>query len=180
MADIESMLAGIVAREGGYVNNPSDHGGPTNFGITQATLSTWLGRPATIADVQGLDVATAKAIYAKNYYSGPHIDQLPVLIQPVMLDAAVNSGPGQSVKWLQQVLNANGYGPLGVDGGIGPATIAAAGKAAAAMGAALNRALIEARRTFLQNLAAANPSQQVFEKGWMARCDALESEYATA
>jgi lysozyme family protein len=174
------MLDGIVSREGGYVNNPDDRGGPTNYGITQATLSAWLGRPASVAEVQNLDVATAKAIYARNYYTGPHIDQLPSLIQPVMLDAAVNSGPGKAVQWLQQVLNASGYGPLAVDGGIGPATIAAANAAATAMGPALNKALIEIRRSFLQGLATSNPSQAVFEKGWMARCDALENEYATA
>lgn len=177
MADIDSILDGILTREGGYVDNAADRGGPTNYGITQATLSAWLGRPATIAEVQALDAATAKAIYTKNYYTGPHLDQLPDLIQPVMLDAAVNSGPGHAVKWLQQVLNDNGHGPLTVDGGIGPATIAAANAAVAAMGTGLNRALIEMRRTFLQQLAVNDPSQQQFEKGWMNRCDALEAQY---
>lgn len=176
MADIDSMLNDILTREGGFVNNAADRGGPTNYGITQATLSTWLGRPASLADVQGLDAATAKAIYSKNYYTGPHINQLPDLIQPVMLDAAVNSGPGQAIKWLQQVLNANGYGPLTVDGGIGPKTVAAA-QAATVMGTALNKALVEIRRTFLQSLAQNDPSQQQFERGWMNRCNALEATY---
>lgn len=177
MADIDSMLNDIITREGGYVNNAADRGGPTNYGITQKTLGAYLGRPATVADVQNLTVDTAKAIYSANYYTGPKINQLPDLIQPVMLDAAVNSGPGQSIKWLQQVLNSNNYGPLTVDGGIGPKTVAAADAAATAMGAALNKALVEIRRTFLQQLCANNPSQQVFEKGWMNRCNALETEY---
>ncbi|MBC7907291.1 MAG: glycoside hydrolase family 108 protein [Rhodospirillaceae bacterium] len=177
MADIDSMLNDIISREGGYVNNAADRGGPTNMGITQATLSNWLGHPATVADVQTLSVETAKAIYSANYYSKPKIDQLPDLIQAVMLDAAVNSGPGQSVKWLQQVLNTNNYGPLTVDGGIGPATIGAATKAATDLGPALSRALIEIRRAFLNQLCQENPSQQQFEKGWMARCDGLEATY---
>lgn len=177
MADIDSMLDDILVREGGFVNNPNDRGGATKYGITQATLSNWLGRPASVAEVQALDTATAKAIYRKNYFTGPHLDQLPDLIQPVMLDAAVNSGPGQSIKWLQKVLNANNYGPLTVDGGIGPKTVAAAEAAAEAMGTDLNKALIEIRRAFLQSLVANNPSQQQFEKGWMNRCDALEAEY---
>lgn len=178
MANIDSMLDDILTREGGFVNNPADRGGATNYGITQATLGDWLGRPASVADVQALTPNEAKQIYAKNYFTGPKLDQLPDLIQPVMLDAAVNSGPGKSVKWLQTVLNNNGYGPLTVDGGIGPKSIAAANAAAAAMGTDLNKALIEIRRTFLQSLAQNNPSQQQFEKGWMNRCDALETQYA--
>lgn len=178
MADIDSILDDILGREGGYVNNSADRGGPTNMGITQTTLGQWLGRPASIADVQGLTVETAKAIYTANYYTKPHLDRLPELIQPVMLDGAVNSGPGASVKWLQEVLNANGYGPLSVDGGIGPATIAAANQAAAKMGPAFNTALIEVRRAFLVSLGRNDPSQQQFEKGWMARCDSLEETYS--
>lgn len=64
-----------------------------------------------------------------------------------------------------------------MDGGIGPKTIAAANAAVTAMGTALNAALVEKRRAFLVALAQANPSQQRFEKGWMNRCDALETEY---
>ncbi len=178
MAGVDDILDGILQREGGFVDNPADPGGATNHGITQATLSAWLGRAASVDDVEALSADTAKQIYTANYYTKPHIDQLPEVIQPVMLDAAVNSGPGQAVRWLQQVLNANSYGPLTVDGGVGPATIAAADKAAAAMGTALNKALVEVRRAFLVSLGQQHPQQQQFEKGWMARCDALEAQYA--
>lgn len=177
MADIDTVLSDIVAREGGFVDLGADRGGATKYGITQKALGVWLGHPASVDDVQALDVDTAKAIYRKNYYLAPHLDQLPALIQPVMLDAAVNSGPGQAVMWLQAVLNANNYGPLTEDGGIGPKTVTAATAAAAAMGPALNKALIEARRTFLQRLAVNDPTQQQFEKGWMNRCNALEAQY---
>lgn len=178
MADIDSMLNDILRREGGYVNNAADRGGPTNMGITQTTLSAWLGHAATIDDVKNLTADTAKAIYNANYFTKPKLDKLPALIQPVMLDAAVNSGPGAAIKWLQQVLNDHSYGPLTVDGGIGPASIAAANKAAEDMGPALNGALIDVRRAFLMGLIEKNPSQQQFEKGWMARCDALDASYS--
>lgn len=178
MADLDSILNDIIAREGGFVNDPADHGGATNMGVTQATLSDWLGRPATIDEVKAMTADTAKAIYASNYFIKPKIDQLPKAIQPVMLDAAVNSGPGQSIRFLQQVLNDAGYGPLTEDGGVGPMTVAAAGKADAAMGAELVRALVERRRGFLLRLAENNPSQQRFQAGWMARCDELETQYA--
>lgn len=177
MVDIDSILDGILAREGGFVDNPADHGGATNLGVTQAELSAWLGRPATTDDVRSLSRDVAKAIYRQDYYHKPKIDQLPDSIQPVMLDAAVNSGPGEAVRFLQEVLNDQGYG-LAVDVGIGPATLAAAAKADAALGKGLAGALIAKRRAFLQQLAVKDPSQQRFEAGWMARCDALAAQYA--
>ena len=36
--EIIKMLFGI---EGGYVNDPDDMGGPTNYGITQDTFDAW-------------------------------------------------------------------------------------------------------------------------------------------
>ena len=35
---MEQIATEIVAREGGYVNDPDDPGGATNFGVTLATL----------------------------------------------------------------------------------------------------------------------------------------------
>lgn len=177
MDDLDSMLDDIITREGGYVNNPADRGGATNYGITQATLSAFNGSPASVADVQALSVDQAKAIYRQNYYLKPGLDKLPALIQPVMLDAAVNSGPVQSIKFLQQVLNDSGFGPLTVDGAIGQKTIDAANAAASQLGAELNSRLVAKRRAFLMGLVSSRPSNAVFEKGWMARCDQLEQQY---
>ena len=38
MQTVRQIAEGIVAREGGYVNDPDDPGGATNHGITLATL----------------------------------------------------------------------------------------------------------------------------------------------
>ena len=55
---VEQMIDDVIRREGGFVDHPHDRGGPTNFGITQATLSRHLGRPASVADVRRLSRAT--------------------------------------------------------------------------------------------------------------------------
>ncbi|HUG46231.1 MAG TPA: glycosyl hydrolase 108 family protein, partial [Sphingomicrobium sp.] len=34
--DVERLIEALLEREGGYVNHPSDRGGPTNYGITEA------------------------------------------------------------------------------------------------------------------------------------------------
>ena len=169
--DIDQAIDSVLRREGGYVNNAADRGGPTNMGITQATLSAWLGHPASIDEVKGLTQETARAIYRQNYIHRPKIDQLPDLIQPLVFDGAVNSGPPNSIKWLQQTINDRGFGPVTADGGIGPMTVAAAQKACDAEGRDFAVAVIDKRRAFLQALVARDPRQRRFLAGWMNRCD---------
>jgi hypothetical protein len=67
----DEMIDDILAREGGFVNHPADRGGPTNFGVTQATLASWRGREATIDDVRSLTIDEARDIYRTKYYVGP-------------------------------------------------------------------------------------------------------------
>ena len=52
--NFEACLKFVLQFEGGFVNNPKDPGGPTNLGVTQATLSGFLGRQATIDEVKAL------------------------------------------------------------------------------------------------------------------------------
>lgn len=107
----------VLNSEGGYVNNVNDNGGPTNMGITQKTLSSWLGRPATVGDVQSLSRDVACKIYKKNYWDPVLGDQLPVGVGYLVFDIAVHSGVGQAVKILQRAVGVN------VDGIMGPETI---------------------------------------------------------
>ena len=38
MPTVQEIAAGIVAREGGYVDDPDDPGGATKYGVTLATM----------------------------------------------------------------------------------------------------------------------------------------------
>jgi lysozyme family protein len=166
---VERMIDDVIRREGGFVDHPHDRGGPTNFGITQATLSRHLGRPAGVADVRRLSRATAREIYRREYFERPRIGQLPARIQPFVLDAAVNHGPGQAIRFVQRVCNGAGFGPLAVDGACGPRTSLAAADAARAMGDWLLAALVEERRNFYLALVERRPEQRVFLDGWLNR-----------
>jgi lysozyme family protein len=166
---VEQMIDDVIRREGGYVDHPRDRGGPTNFGITQPTLSRHLGRPASAEDVRGLAPAVAADIYRRDYYEGPHIDRLPERIQAFVFDAAVNHGPGRAIRFVQQVCNAAGFGPLGLDGQCGPRTAEAAAAADRAMGDWLLAALVEERRNFYLALVERDPGQRVFLNGWLNR-----------
>jgi lysozyme family protein len=78
------------------------------------------------------------------------------------LDAAVNHGPGQAIRFVQQVCEAAGFGPLAADGHCGPRTRGAAAEADRIMGDWLLAALVEERRHFYLALVERHPEQRVF------------------
>ncbi|GAB4511267.1 MAG: N-acetylmuramidase [Roseibium sp.] len=167
------MLDELLAREGGYVHHPADRGGPTRFGITQATLSQWLGRRAGIDEVRQLDEETAREIYLARYLAGPRIDTLPPEIVPQMFDMAVNHGPRRAVRILQQVLGLAGW-RVDIDGVVGPETRKAAFEARDQMGPLLTNAIAEERANFYRRLVVTDPSQRVFLSGWLARAESFK------
>lgn len=171
--NVEQEIYRLIDREGGFVNDPDDNGGPTKYGITQHTLQLWLAREATADDVLTLDKRTAREIYYSWYYIKPGYNELPVLIQPFMLDAGVNMGQSRAIKLLQDALTCHGY-PCGkVDGKIGEKTIAAARLAADQMGNKLIRALINRRVIAYENIVKRDDSQRKFLAGWVARAESF-------
>lgn len=165
---VERMIDEVIAREGGFVNHPADRGGPTKFGIAQATLSAWRGMPCDAADVASLARAEAAAIYRALYFEKPRIALLPAPLQPFLFDCAVHHGPRAAVLLLQRVLNENGFA-CARDGALGPETAHACTAAFATLGSALLQALIDARLSALRRMATNDPSQRVFLKGWTRR-----------
>ena len=172
-ADLNDMLTDVLKKEGGYVNNSADRGGPTKYGITQATLSKFLERAVTTDDVKNLDIATARDIYELRYYHQPRIDKLPDAIQPFVFDCAVNNGPRRAIQFVQQVCSESGVGTLAADGQMGPRTKAVADACYEQMGDWMLVALIEERRMFYQAIVANDDSQKIFLKGWLARANAF-------
>lgn len=177
MKSIEEMIQDILRREGGYVNHPSDRGGPTNHGITQATLSRYYGRAATISEVKQLSAEVAEEIYRRDYFIAPGIDTLPAFIQPFIFDCAVNHGPRRAIRFVQSVCNQAGFNPLlSEDGAMGPNTRRGVQWAEQVMGSIFLKALLEECRNFYLTIVAAKPSQEVFLKGWMNRVNEFEVE----
>ena len=169
---VSDLIDEVLRKEGGYVNHPADRGGPTKFGITQRTLSTWLGRPVSAEEVRTLDVDTAREIYEQNYYTAPRIDTLPEEIQPLVFDCAVNHGPRRAISFVQRVINEAGFGPIDIDGTLGPQTRAAAEVAQQEMEGFFCNAIVEERLTFYETLAL-DRSQAPFIRGWRARAESF-------
>jgi lysozyme family protein len=114
--------------EGGFVNDPDDPGGATNWGVTIGTLSASMGRPATVAEVRALTIDRATDIAFDLYFRRPNIGALPRPLWMAVFDCGYNRGPGTAVKLLQKTLNDMGA-DLAVDGGIGALTANAAHQA---------------------------------------------------
>lgn len=176
MANYDAIINRILLEEGGFVNNPKDKGSATNFGITQATLASYLHRPVTVDEVRTLDVNLAKEIYISQYITGPRLDTLYEIDQHLadqVVDIGVNSGPRNAIKMLQRVVNSAGFGPIDVDGALGPGTRDAVDKAFSAMGDYLNNALVEERVNFYNQIVARDPSQGTFLAGWTNRAQSF-------
>lgn len=156
----------VLQAEGGFVDDPRDPGGATNMGITLRTLEQARGKPVTVEDVKDLSVDEAKSIYRRFYWNPIAGDQLPAGVDMTTFDFAVNGGPGEAVRLLQQCVGC------AVDGVMGPATLAAVQAADA-------RTLIEkysaARDSYYEQL----PTFATFGKGWEARVATVEQTSLT-
>lgn len=155
----DDIISAILFREGGYVNNPADRGGPTKFGITQGTLAEFRRVPVSPADVAELTEDEARNIY-RQVYVKPWEGIVPALVLPLLADSAVNHGPGRALKMLQKAL---GVEP---DGVLGPSTQAAI----VAMDAEhMYRKLCAERVRFYGRLISLDQTQSRFAAGWCNR-----------
>lgn len=181
MTDVRKIAEEIIAREGGFVNDPDDPGGATNYGITIGTMRR-LGidmdrdGDVDVTDVRKLDRGTAVRIILRHYFEEPGISRLPEVIQASVFDMYVNAGRN-AVKILQRLLNDMGQ-RISVDGVIGPMTAAAAQTAWAAAPRHLADAYGIARRNYYYGLGDARPSLRKFARrrdggkgGWITRAE---------
>lgn len=179
----------VLGFEGGYVNDPADRGGETNYGITYNTLNDaknkgWIPFNVTIQNIQ---LEHAKIIYKKGYWDVIQADSLPHPLDLIMFDSAVNHGPGAAVKLLQKSLNALlRYTELKVDGIIGPLTLRAINDyvgLGSTPGTPPNSNIrylcidvLLNRVELYSSIVNSNKSQEKFLKGWLNRVFKLKSQ----
>ena len=181
MQSIPDIAKQIIAREGGFVNDPDDPGGATKYGVTIHTmrrLGLDLDRDGDVdvGDVRRLSRADAQAIFIEHYFHRPQIDALPVALQASVFDMYVNAG-ANAVKILQRLLNDMGQA-VAVDGVIGPQTIAAVQAAVRAAPDHIADAYGIARRNYYLALADRRPASRKFARtrnggkgGWIRRAE---------
>ena len=181
MPTVAEIAKDIVAREGGYVNDPDDPGGATKHGVTLKTLRA-LGIDLTgdgrvgVEDLRRLTPDKAADIYVEHYFRKTGIARLPAALQAPVFDMYVNAG-NHAVRILQRLLNEMGHA-LAVDGGIGAMTVEAAKAAAGDDPALLADAYGIARRNYYYALADARPQSRKYARrrdggkgGWITRAE---------
>ena len=99
----------ILEKEGGYVHDPRDAGGETNYGISKRSFPD--------IDIKNLTKGHAKHLYEVNYWNKLKCPGLPASIRLCVFDCGVNQGTFFAAKSLQETIKAK------PDGIIGPKTI---------------------------------------------------------
>jgi lysozyme family protein len=175
--DVDRLIDGLIDREGGYVDNPADKGGPTCFGITEAVARA----NGYAGPMASLPRAEAAAIYRRLYWLRPPFDEIAMrspAIAAELLDTGANMGPAVAVTFLQRALtalNRNGkdYPDLTPDGRIGPTTLGALDAFLKLRGqesgeTVLLRALEALQGERYLRLAERRPANEAFLYGWLA------------
>ena len=177
MKSVRQLATQIVAREGGFVNDPDDPGGATNFGVTIHTLRRLRpGQRVTVQDVRALTREQAIDIYIEHYFIAPRIAELPEPLWASVFDMYVNAG-ANAVRILQRLFLQMGV-QVAVDGVIGPQTIAAAHRAYNMAPGHLVDAYGIARRDYYYAIADRRPASRKFARrhdggkgGWITRAE---------
>ena len=102
------MLKVILQNEGGYVNDPSDSGGETKYGISK--------RAFPYLDIKNLTIEQAGEIYYKNCYLTCRADTIvndELAMQ--VFDHSVNAGASKAIKLLQKCAGVTQDGIIGVN-----------------------------------------------------------------
>lgn len=173
---IDQLVDALIEREGGYVNDPRDSGGETNFGITKAVA---LAHGYT-GDMKVMPRSFAASIYRNLYWERPSFDLVSGYYPRVaaeLFDTGVNMGPKVATEFLQRSLNAlnrNGsdYVDIDVDGKIGGSTTEALKGFRSRRGLSGEQVLLAALNA-LQGaryieLAETHPKDESFLYGWLA------------
>ena len=173
-AIIKRVVDEVLRAEGGYVNDPADKGGETNFGITIAVARA-NGYKGAMRD---MPEAVARAIYTARYITEPKFDQVLAIhagIGAELIDTGVNMGPHRAAEFLQRWLNGFNdtgarYPALFVDGRLGTQSLGALAAFLKWRGqdgaTVLLRALNGLQAARYLEITEANKTQRRFLFGW--------------
>jgi len=154
LVEFDDIIEKVLEHEGGYVDDPTDAGGETKYGISK--------RAYPDEDIKELTVERAKELYKRDYWDRFRTGNLPDRLRHIYVDMCINMGGGRAIKILQEACNSKNAEKIDVDGGIGPATI----KAASNVEPFRLRAY---RVMFYAELVMKKPEQERFWVGWFRR-----------
>lgn len=174
MSDFDRCLTVVLGAEGGYSDHPADKGGKTNMGITEGTLINAYSKGIVPHnDIKKLTRDEAASIYKVNYWVPSKAAEMPYPLCLLHFDAAVNHGLGGAGKQLQRTVNRIKGPVLAVDGVVGSATIKEVRLLAGDGLKFFCTELLKTRAEYFESIVRNNPSQKVFQRGWLNRVEKL-------
>ena len=174
--DVDALVDGLIEREGGYVANPADKGGPSRFGVTEAVARANGYRGA----MRQLPREEAAAIYRRMYWLRPRFDEIArrsASVAAELFDTGANMGTGTAAGFLRRALNAlnrNGadYRDVAVKGAVDDAVLAVLKAFLRVRGSAGETVLVKALDALQGErylaLAETRPANEAFLYGWLA------------
>jgi lysozyme family protein len=150
MADFNLAIDEVLIQEGGYVNDPADHGGETKYGISKRSFPQ--------VDIPSLTIEEAKSLYRETYWRFESVESQ--MVANKLLSMAVNFGLSPAVRLLQNILRVNS------DGIFGPRTLTATNSMYTDL---LLTELRIACAVYYAKIVSRDTSQIKFINGWMRR-----------
>jgi len=150
----DKCMAVIFAHEGGYINDPDDLGGETNYGICKRYFPN--------EDIKNLTKERAKELYYEHYWNPMRLGNIWTKDSAVLeiFDMGVNAGKKRAIRMAQKIVMT------ATDGVMGPIT-----------GTAIDQyhgfveKYKEARRAYYRDIAKRRPKNQKFLNGWLNRVE---------
>lgn len=165
MADFATAVEVVLRHEGGWVNDPADPGGATNYGISLRWLRSVIP-DADEATIRHMTREYAMDLYRRHWWEpnnyGAIVDQNTAA---KVFDMAVNMGAKQAHKLVQRACNACGYSLI-VDGSLGPKSFMAINTAPSIP---LLGKIVSEQSDFYRDLATRKPEMAKFLPGWLHR-----------
>ena len=153
MTEFDEIIERVLEHEGGYINDPNDLGGETNFGITKRFYPD--------LDIKNLTKQQAVKIYFDDYWIKNKVDKMPKQLRHIYFDMCINMGKRTAVKILQGAAIGKGA-KIDLDGGLGPATFKAITN--------LEKERVRAYRVkYYCDIINNKPEQEKFYYGWFKR-----------
>lgn len=171
MNNFDEALVYLFRNEGvKFVDDPTDSGGPTKWGISQRFLSAHLKRQVQAEEIAALTFEDVQTIYRENFWEPLRCNEIKKrLIAIAIFDCGVLFGVRTSGIIAQQALISRGFN-LKVDGIIGEKTLQALNYMDT------NRFLLNVQNLLLQRIDVIcenDPKNERFRIGWQNRAQRL-------
>lgn len=113
MATFQVALKRVLKHEGGYVNDPKDKGGETNYGITIGTARQFGYEGA----MRSIPMEVVEKIYKARFWDAldcdEYVDKYGFAFTFQLFDAGVNHGVGNAKRMLQRAVGVVDDGVIG-------------------------------------------------------------------